>query len=170
MKQKQQRRIPTAAPSPQLAKNKKTVSLMGTRFFMLCFFFASNNELAIVVTAVTANAMRQIVFSAMRTLYHAGHFELPNVGTSLVSSCLGCFSLRYSHDYTSLGSIGRMFTVYYNIPIPIYQVVFVILRVLDQFLFLLVPLPLPRSHSFPQKACVRSGDRGPGSRGNRAGT
>jgi len=149
--------------------NKKTVSMI-TRFFMLCFFFTGDNQLTIVVTAVAANAMCQVVFSAVRALYHSGHIELPNVGTSLVSSCLRCFSLRYSHDYTSLGSIGRMFTVYYNIPIPIYQVVFAILRVLDQFLFLLFPLPLPHSRNHPPKVCDHSRDRVRDNRENRADT
>jgi hypothetical protein len=65
-------------------------------------FFFSNDLLAIVVTASAAYTVSQVVFTTVGTLYHARHIELPNVGTSLVSSSLGYFSLRYSHDYTSL--------------------------------------------------------------------
>lgn len=65
---------------------------------MLRFFSCLDDLLAIVVAACLANTVSNVVFAAVRALNHAGHFELPYVGTSLVASCFGCFSLRYSHD------------------------------------------------------------------------
>ena len=129
-------------------------------FLVLCFFLRSDNLLAVIVTAATAYPMRKIVFTTVRALYHAGHIELPNVGTSFVSACLRCFSLRYSHDHTSLGTIGRIFTstLYYSTPIPVFQVVFSILQGADRFLFSLPPpLSLHSRSRRPAWVCRRSG-------------
>lgn len=82
---------------------------------MLRFFSCVDNLLAIVVATGLANAVSEIVFTAVRTLYHAGHFELPNIGTSLVTSCLRCFSLRYSHFKTSLGIILMVLLTHYSL-------------------------------------------------------
>ena len=101
---------------------------MRNRLFLLalCLFLVGDNLLAVVVTAATAYTMCEIVFTTVRAFYHAGHIEFPDVGTSFVSARLRCFSLRYSHDHTSLGTMGRIFTstLYYSTPIPIYQVFF----------------------------------------------
>ena len=65
--------------------------------------------LAAVETASLANTMCQYHFIAfgIGALYHTGHSELGVVGSSLVSACLRSFSLRYCHDYTSLGSVNQ---------------------------------------------------------------
>ena len=101
---------------------------------MLRFFSCLNNLLAVIVTAGLAYAVSNIVFAAMRALYHAGHFELPDVGTSLVTSRLGCFSLRYSHLLNLPRCDSGVFlhsTVYYTTLIPDFQVVFAKSRISD---------------------------------------
>ena len=64
--------------------------------------FCSDDLLAVVVAASLANTVSENIFAAVCALNHAGHIELPNIGTSLVSSCLRDLSLRYSHFYTSI--------------------------------------------------------------------
>ena len=56
-----------------------------------------NNFSAVVVTAVTANPVRCLILSALRAFHKGRSVKLPNVGTSLILSCTGHFSLGYRH-------------------------------------------------------------------------
>ena len=49
------------------------------------------------MATVTAYSVRHFEFLTIRALYEIRSFELP-VCTSLVTSCLGYFSLRYCHS------------------------------------------------------------------------
>lgn len=55
---------------------------------------------AVVITAVLANAVGQLLFVALGALDDAGQAELP-VGTTRTTTSLGYFSLWDSHGYTS---------------------------------------------------------------------
>ena len=59
--------------------------------------FGLDDLLAVVRTACSAYTVCKVELSALRALYHSGKVKLPNVGTSLISAGLGCFSLRYCH-------------------------------------------------------------------------
>ena len=55
---------------------------------------------AVVIAAVLANAMGQLLFVALGALDDARQAELP-VGTTGTTAGLGYFTLGYSHGYTS---------------------------------------------------------------------
>ena len=61
----------------------------------LCFLL--NNFSAVVVTAVTANPVRHLILSALRAFHKGRSVKLPHVGTSLILSGTGHFSLGYRH-------------------------------------------------------------------------
>lgn len=100
----------------------------------LCFFFC-NYLLSVVITACTANSVRQVIFTAVGALYHAGHGQLPYVGASLVSACFRHFPLRYCHWNPPFVTLKRIISIHYTTIYPFYQVVFEIFPVLDPFLF-----------------------------------
>ena len=60
-------------------------------------FFLFDDFLAVVITAVGANAVCKIELAAVRTLYHTGHGKLPDVAASLVTTGFRSFSLRCCH-------------------------------------------------------------------------
>jgi hypothetical protein len=59
------------------------------------------NLLAIVETALLANAVSEIHFSAVGALCHSGSLKLPHAGASGVSASLRSFCLWYCHFATS---------------------------------------------------------------------
>ena len=61
----------------------------------LCFLL--NNFSAVVVTAVTANAVGKLQLAALGALAEVGHRQFPDIGTSAVFPGFGAFSLGYRH-------------------------------------------------------------------------
>ena len=72
------------------------------RFLWGSFCFYSNDFTSVIGTAASASSMGQTGFAALRASYHTGDRKFPMGIASLVSSCLGYFSLRNSHRDTSL--------------------------------------------------------------------
>ena len=82
------------------------------RSFSLLLRFFVDDLFAVVVTAILANAVREIVFAAVLALNHAGQYQFPNVGTSLISARFGCFSLRNCHPKHLLMGLIDILTHY----------------------------------------------------------
>ena len=95
-------------------------------------FFLLDDLFAVVITAVRADTVREIEFSAVRALDHSGCCELPYVAASLIAASLGSFPLRYCHfnssyvDLKRQNRILRLQPLYYTSIISNYQVVFAI--------------------------------------------
>ena len=67
---------------------------------------------AVIVAASVANTVRTSILAAMCALYKSGSFQLPNVGTSLISAGFRCFCLRYCHGYTSWSADNRLSNIF----------------------------------------------------------
>ena len=61
---------------------------------------------ALVVATLLANPMGRFERTAVGALAHCGHLQLADSGAASVTSCLGCFSLRYSHCWHLLAIIS----------------------------------------------------------------
>ena len=79
-----------------MKKSRKTALLI----FSSKSAFNVDDLLAIVGSASLANSVRENVLTALRALNHTRHIELPDVRTSLVTSRLRDFLLRYCHFTT----------------------------------------------------------------------
>ena len=75
---------------------KKPASVAKQTFYWLCLFF--DNLYTFEISAVRANLVGSLQLAALGAPGKRGHGELPDVGTSLVSSRLRYFALRYCHD------------------------------------------------------------------------
>ena len=64
------------------------------------FFVNSDDLLAIVVTAILADAMGQLHLVALGAFHDSRKLQLP-VGTTATATSLGYFSFGQSHNYTS---------------------------------------------------------------------
>jgi hypothetical protein len=62
----------------------------------------SDDLLATVVAAASAQTMGTLVLTALRALHDRGSVQLPHVVASFVATGFGCFSLGYRHFSTSL--------------------------------------------------------------------
>jgi hypothetical protein len=62
---------------------------------ILVFYF--DYLLAVIISASSANSVALMILTALGAFGQAGHFKLPDVGTSFVASCLADLSLRYCH-------------------------------------------------------------------------
>ena len=81
-------------------QKRKTVSL-DTVFASRLALYLVENLLAIVETALLANALSEIHLTAVGALCHCGSLKLPNAGASGVSASLRSFCLWYCHVATS---------------------------------------------------------------------
>ena len=70
-------------------------------FFRLLLFLDLEHLTTVVHAASLAGTVGQMVSAAVGAGNDAGGLELPNVGTSLIASCLRSFSLGYCHGDTS---------------------------------------------------------------------
>lgn len=66
----------------------------------ILFFVNSDDLLAIVVTAIFADAMGQLHLVALGAFHDGRKLQLP-VGTTATATGLGYFSFGQSHNYTS---------------------------------------------------------------------
>lgn len=64
------------------------------------FFVNSDDLLAIVITAILADAMGQLHLVALGAFHDSRKLQLP-VGTTATATSLGYFSFGQSHNYTS---------------------------------------------------------------------
>ena len=70
-------------------------------FPLLLLFLNLEHLTAVVHAASLAGTMGQVISAAVGAGDDTGGLELPNVGTSLIASCLRSFSLGYCHGDTS---------------------------------------------------------------------
>ena len=82
------------------SKKRKTVPYRHRFSYELALYLVEN-LLAIVETALLANAVSEIHLTAVGALSHCGSFKLPNARASGVSASLRCFCLWYCHFATS---------------------------------------------------------------------
>jgi len=80
---------------------KEKNGAMATPFYSKSALYLVENLLAVVETALLANAVSEIHLTAVGALCHCGSFKLPNAGASGVSASLRCFCLWYCHFATS---------------------------------------------------------------------
>ena len=95
------------SPSPFETKLRKAKIWAGVPikapppvFLLLCLLDLSDLTAVIGPTGL-AGAVGQVVRATIGALYYAGSFELPDRGSSLITSCSGYFSLRDCHGDTS---------------------------------------------------------------------
>ena len=83
-----------AGPGPALFNSALVTTIALT---ILYESHESHNGLTLVVAALGANTVGEIVLAALGALCHSGSVQLPNVGASLVSASLGYLFLRNCH-------------------------------------------------------------------------
>ena len=72
--------------------------------FFLVLLIHVDDLFAIIVPALLANRVGELQLVALGALHQGGGRQIVVRGTTGISPCLGRFSLRYCHDYTSLSS------------------------------------------------------------------
>lgn len=86
-------------PSGEVQEKRKSQITLPLTLLVL---FSSENFAAVVGTASLACSVGHNGFTALWAGNEAGSAHLPVRATSLVTSCLGYFTFRNSHDDTSL--------------------------------------------------------------------
>ncbi len=73
--------------------------------------FDLNDFFAVLLSALGANSVVEIVSAAVGALFQSGLGEFPHAGTSGILSCFRCFSLRYCHFIAPPNFLLQPYTV-----------------------------------------------------------
>jgi hypothetical protein len=86
-------------PAKKIEKDSSFSTISGNHRSLSLFFDYFS---AIVITAVIAYPMSELIFSTFWALHQSRSANLPNIGTPFILSCTRQFRLWYRHLSTSL--------------------------------------------------------------------